>query len=91
MWIPLFLIVLYHRDQITVENIVNYTPGNQWLAVAVMLVLFALKGSLASVIYGGNLFAASGIMFPFPILPVINGEKSSRSKEMIPNFGSLFV
>lgn len=72
MWIPLFLIVLYHRDQITVENIANYTPGNQWLAVAVMLVLFALKGSLASVIYGGILFAASGIMFPLPMAIGVN-------------------
>lgn len=53
------------------EEIARYTPKNPWLAVIVMLALFALK-SLSIVIYSGLLYAANGILFPLPAAIVLN-------------------
>ena len=64
-WVCLIIFCLIRRDQITAENIVNFTPDNPFLAVCVILLLFALK-SVSVVIYGGILYAASGILFSLP-------------------------
>lgn len=53
------------------EAIVNYTPKNPAAAVAILLALFALKG-VSIVVYGGILYAASGILFPLPLALVVN-------------------
>lgn len=68
--IILFLYIRY-RDQITVEQIVNYTPSEPLAAAFIMLVLFAVK-SFCIFIYCGILYAASGLMFPLPIAIAVN-------------------
>lgn len=70
-WVCLIILCLIQRDQITVDNIVNFTPKNPFLAACVILLLFALK-SVSVVIYGGILYAASGILFPLPAAIAVN-------------------
>ena len=70
-WVGLIILCLIWRDKITVENIVNFTPENPFLAVCVILILFALK-SVSVVIYGGILYAASGILFSLPAAITVN-------------------
>lgn len=71
VWIGIIVLCLICRDQITVERIICYTPDNLLLAAAVMLLLFALKG-VTVVVYGGILYAASGILFPMPYAIAVN-------------------
>ncbi len=71
VWIGIIVLCLIYRDQITVDRIIYYTPDNLSLATAVMLLLFALKG-VTVVIYGGILYAASGILFPLPHAIAVN-------------------
>lgn len=60
-----------HRDKITIESIVSYTPDNPVLAATAMLALFTLKGS--TVFVNGNvLYAACGILFPLPAAIAVN-------------------
>ncbi len=70
-WGGIILLCLINRDNITVENIVNCTPENTPAAICIMLVLFALKG-ITVIVYGGILYAASGILFPFPVAICVN-------------------
>ena len=70
-WVGLIILCLIRRDQITVENIVKFTPENPFLAICVILLLFALK-SVSVVIYGGILYAASGILFSLPAAIAVN-------------------
>ena len=53
------------------ENIVNFTPEDPFIAVGVILLLFALK-SVSVVIYSGILYAVSGLLFPLPIAIAVN-------------------
>ncbi|MBQ9986877.1 MAG: VTT domain-containing protein [Erysipelotrichales bacterium] len=71
IWVVFILLCLVNRDKFTVENIINYTPNNTLLAILVMLLLFSIK-SVSVVIYGGLLYVASGIMFPFPVALLVN-------------------
>jgi len=71
IWGGLILLCLFHRDEITVENIVSFTPKAPVIAALVMLCLFALK-SVTVFIYGGLLYAASGILFPLPVAILVN-------------------
>ncbi len=71
VWIGIIALCLIYADRITVERIIYYTPDNLPLATAVMLLLFALKG-VTVVIYGGILYAASGILFPLPHAIAVN-------------------
>lgn len=71
VWIGIIVLCFLHRDDLSVEGIVRYTPENPWLAALVMLALFALK-SLSIVIYSGLLYAASGILFPIPAAILVN-------------------
>ena len=70
-WICLILVCFIFRDEITVDRVVNFTPKNPILAICVILLCFALK-SVTVVIYGGILYAASGILFPLPIAIAVN-------------------
>ncbi|MGM9606081.1 MAG: TVP38/TMEM64 family protein [Oscillospiraceae bacterium] len=71
VWVAIILACLLHRDDLTLEGILRYTPENLWAAAAAMLLLFALK-SLSMVIYAGILYAASGILFPLPMAILVN-------------------
>ncbi len=70
-WGGVILLCWINRDSITVENIVNYVPENTAAAIGVMLVLFALKG-ITVIVYGGILYAASGILFSLPVAICVN-------------------
>ena len=71
IWGGLILLCLFNRDKITVENIVSFTPKAPVIAALVMLCLFALK-SVTVFVYGGLLYAASGILFPLPAAILVN-------------------
>ena len=70
-WIGFLSLCFIFRDEITVERIVSYTPGNPILAAVIMLGLFALK-SVSFFVYGGILYAACGIIFPLPQAILVN-------------------
>ncbi len=70
-WACFIILCLIQRDKITVDNIVNFTPKNPFLAAFVILLLFALK-SVSVVIYSGILYAASGILFSLPAAIAVN-------------------
>ena len=75
IWLGAVLCLLMHRDEITVEKIVNFTPKNPALAILIILFLYALKG-ISMPIYGGILYAASGIIFPLPTAIAVNAAGS---------------
>lgn len=66
----LFLLYLLNGE-LTVEDILNYRPGNPALAVMVMLGLYILK-SVDFIMYSPILYAASGIMFPLSFALLLN-------------------
>lgn len=70
-WLLLILLCFIHRDKITVETILSFTPQNTTAAILVMLCLFAVKSVLIFV-YGGILYAASGVLFPLPLAVFVN-------------------
>jgi len=70
-WGALILLCWIYRDSITVENVVNYVPENTAAAICILLVLFALKG-ITVIVYGGILYAASGILLPLPVAICVN-------------------
>lgn len=70
-WIILIVLCLIHKDKITVESIVNYTPDNPVLAAGIILCLFAFK-SITFFIFSGILYAVDGILFPLPAAILVN-------------------
>lgn len=70
-WLLFIVFCLIYREHITIDNIVNYTPSNGWVAALVLFALFALK-SVTVFIYGGILYAACGIIFPLPTAILVN-------------------
>lgn len=71
VWAALIAACLLHRNDISAEGILNYTPENPWMAAIAMMFLFALK-SISIVVYSGILYMASGIMFPLPAAILVN-------------------
>lgn len=71
IWAGIIVVCFFRRDALSAEGIARDAPGNPWLAAIVILALFALK-SLSIVVYSGILYAASGILFPFPAAVVLN-------------------
>ena len=80
VWLQIFMVIMWaaviafcflHRDSVTIDGILRVTPRSTVLAVAFMLLLFAMK-SLSVVIYCGILYAASGILFPLPLAIAVN-------------------
>lgn len=71
LWAAVILFCFLHRDDLTVEELLRYTPRNLWAAAAVMLALFALK-SLTVVLYSGILYIIDGILFPLPVAILLN-------------------
>lgn len=70
-WLTLIVICFMHRDELTVEAIVSFTPDAPVWAAAVMLCLFALKGCTL-MMSGIILYAASGVAFSLPWAILIN-------------------
>lgn len=71
IWIGILAVCLYFKDEITVERIVEYTPSSPLFAAVIMMLLFALK-SVTFFIYGGILYAASGVLFDLPAAIFVN-------------------
>ena len=70
-WLAFIIFCFINRDKITISSILSFTPKNLYLAAFVMLLLFSVK-SVSVVIYGGLLYAASGIMFSLPVAILVN-------------------
>lgn len=76
-FIPLIIVILLiifvvrYYDQITIENIVKFTPENTIAASVVLFALFAIK-SIAIFFPIAILYGASGKMFPLPFALFIN-------------------
>ena len=85
IWLGAALCLLMHRDELTVEKIVNFTPKNPALAILIILFLYALKG-ISMPIYGGILYAASGIIFPLPTAarPISSKESEAGAFALVP-------
>lgn len=65
LWLAIILVCVLTMRNLSVDQIINFTPKNPFGAVCIMMLLFALK-SLSVVMYSGVLFAALGIMFELP-------------------------
>lgn len=70
-WGALIVLCIIYRERITVDSIVELVPKNSVWSIVVMLLLYAVK-SLAMFIYGGILYAASGILFSLPVAIIVN-------------------
>lgn len=67
----LLTLCIVYRDKITADEIVKLTPSNRPAAVLLILLLFAVK-SFCIFIYCGILYAASGMIFSFPMAFAVN-------------------
>lgn len=70
-WSSFFLFCFLHRDMISVEGILQYTPKNPLVASGIILLLFAVK-SLSIVIYSGIFYTVTGLLFPLPYALFLN-------------------
>ena len=59
------LFYLLHSKSVSVQDIVNYTPENLYLAAVVLVCLYALK-SMTLVFPLSALYLAAGVIFPTP-------------------------
>lgn len=59
------------RRCLTAENIAAWTPGQAWLAAAILLGLYVLKGLTAALPLSA-LEAAAGLLFPLPAALAVN-------------------
>ena len=71
VWLALLAYVIIHRQDLTVAEILKYTPADPLLAAILLWLLFALQ-SLTVVVYCGILYTASGILFPLPWAMLVN-------------------
>lgn len=71
LWVGIVIFLLIHRDEVTIEKIVGFTPQNTLLAILAMLVLFTIKGCTVFM-NGSVLFAACGVMFSLPLAVTVN-------------------
>lgn len=71
IWLVIIGVCIMQRDKITVDSILHFTPENPFLAVIVLLLLFALK-SISIILYSGVLYIAAGVLFPLPIAIIVN-------------------
>lgn len=69
--LALIVLAIVYRKDITIENIVGFTPSNLWLAALVFMGLYALK-SLTAVVYVKLIYIAAGIVFPLPVALLVN-------------------
>ena len=71
VWAIVIWLFLANHGNLTVRQLLDYTPEEPVRAVFVMLGLFCLK-SLDFVMHSGVLYAADGVMFPLPCAMVLN-------------------
>ena len=71
IWGGFFLFCFLHRDTISVDGIIRYTPKSPVMSSFIILLLFAVK-SLSIVIYSGILYTATGLLFPLPYAIFLN-------------------
>lgn len=65
------LIYILTHENFSVEQIVNFTPKNPWLAVFILWMLYAVKGVTAVILYDVLVLAAA-FMFDTPAALAIN-------------------
>lgn len=66
VWFIAVIVTLICSNDISLSDILNYTPSNLWIASIVLLGLFALK-SMIFIIHIDLLYIASGILLPLPL------------------------
>lgn len=71
VWAAVIGIFIANHGNLTVQQLLDYTPKEPIRALFVMLGLFCLK-SLDFVMHSGVLYAASGVMFPLPCALALN-------------------
>ena len=71
VWATVIGIFIHNHGNLTVQQLLDYSPEEPVKAVFVMLGLFCLK-SLDFVMHSGVLYAADGVMFPLPCALVLN-------------------
>lgn len=75
IWVTVILLVFIHRDKLTLDSILRFTPENTLAAVLIMLFLYIVKGCTMA-INGYLLNAAGGIMFSLPLALTVNAAGS---------------
>ena len=83
-WAGIILFAFLHRNDFTLEGILNYTPESPLLAFFVLMCLYALK-SLSVVFYAGVLYAAGGVLFSLPAA-IFTGLCGTLVMALIPYF-----
>ena len=71
VWAAVIALFIVNHGNLTVQQLLDYTPEEPLLAAFIMLGLFCLK-SLDFVMHSGVLYAANGVMFPFPVALLLN-------------------
>ena len=71
VWATVIGIFIRNHGNLTVQQLLDYSPEEPVKAVFVMLGLFCLK-SLDFVMHSGVLYAADGVMFPLPCALLLN-------------------
>ena len=71
--VMLALVALYlsHKDAVSVDSILQYTPDNLWLAALAMMAAYGVK-SLSVFFPLLALYAAAGLLFPLPAALLVN-------------------
>ena len=71
IWAALVAVLFLHRDRISVEAVLAWTPENLWGAALLMMLFFVVKG-MSMVLHAGILYTASGLLFPLPLAVLVN-------------------
>ncbi len=71
VWATVIWIFLSNHGNLSVQQLLDYTPEEPVKAAFVMLGLFCLK-SLDFIMHSGILYAADGVMFPLPAAMALN-------------------
>lgn len=71
IWAALVAVLFLHRDRISVEAVLAWTPENLWGAALLMMLFFIVKG-MSMVLHAGILYTASGLLFPLPLAVLVN-------------------
>jgi cardiolipin synthase len=71
IWLVLITVAVIYRDSITVDAVLSYTPSNPVLAIAFLMLLYAIKG-VSVVIYIGILYLVDGLLFSMPVAMAVS-------------------
>ena len=70
LWVILLCVIIAHRDEISIDKIVSFSPDKPWLAALIILALFAAKGG-SGIINADILYTSCGVMFSLPLALLI--------------------